>query len=123
MVFDTNTAVNTLAIKPIVNVTANPRTGPSPNKNRKAHETTVVTWVSTMVHHALLKPFSTAATTDLPDRSSSRIRSKMSTFESTAIPMVRIMPAIPGKVSTAWKYETAANKIIVFKIKAKTALT
>ena len=34
-------AVNTLAIKPIVRVMANPRIGPVPNKNRKNAETTV----------------------------------------------------------------------------------
>ena len=32
IILDTNTAVNTLAIKPITNVTANPLTGPEPNK-------------------------------------------------------------------------------------------
>src|SRR5664280_2579097 len=66
MVFDTKTAVKTLAIKPMVNVTANPRTGPSPKRKRKAQDTTVVTCVSTMVHHALRKPLSTAEITLLP---------------------------------------------------------
>ncbi len=40
--FETNTAVNTFAIKPITSVTANPFTGPDPNKNRIAQETIVV---------------------------------------------------------------------------------
>jgi hypothetical protein len=35
----------------------------------------------------------------LPARTSSRMRSKISTFESTPIPMVRMTPAMPGKVS------------------------
>src|SRR5215831_17858689 len=103
IVRETNTAVKTLAAKPIVRVTANPRTGPSPNRNRNAQETIVVTCVSTIVHQAFPKPASTAETTDLPARSSSRMRSKIRTFESTAIPTVRIIPAIPGNVSTAWK--------------------
>src|SRR3954451_7529301 len=123
MVFDTKTAVKTFAIKPIVRVTANPFTGPSPNRNRKQQDTTVVTWVSTIVHQALLNPASTAETTLLPVRNSSRIRSKISTLESTAIPIVRITPAIPGSVSTAWKYEMAASSTTVFKTSARTALT
>ena len=52
MVFETNTAVNTLATKPITSVTAKPLTGPVPNRNRKAHETMVVTWVSMIVRNA-----------------------------------------------------------------------
>src|SRR4029078_7002255 len=49
MVLETKTAVKRLAINPITNVTANPLTGPVPNRNRKAQETTVVTCVSIMV--------------------------------------------------------------------------
>ncbi len=61
IVRETNTAVKTLAAKPIIKVIAKPFTGPSPNKNRKAHDTMVVTWVSTIVHQALPNPASTAA--------------------------------------------------------------
>ena len=61
MNFDTKTAVNTLAIRPITSVTAKPFTGPVPNRNRKAHDTTVVTWVSMIVRKALLNPALTAA--------------------------------------------------------------
>ena len=43
IVFDTKTAVKTLAIRPITSVTAKPFTGPVPNINRNAQETTVVT--------------------------------------------------------------------------------
>ena len=38
-----------------------------------------------------------------PERSSSRMRSKMSTLASTAIPTVRMMPAMPGSVRVASK--------------------
>ena len=48
-------------------------------------------------------PVSTAGTTAFPARNSSRMRSKIRTLLSTAIPMVRIMPAIPGRVRTASK--------------------
>src|ERR1039458_8573424 len=123
MVFDTKTAVKTFAIKPMTNVTAKPRTGPSPKRKRKAQDTTVVTWVSTMVHHALRKPLSTAAITLLPVRNSSGMGSKISALEYTAIPMVRMIPAMPGRVRTAWKYDTAANRMTVLSASASTALT
>ena len=38
-------------------------------------------------------------TAALPARTSSRMRSKISTFESTPMPIVRITPAMPGSVS------------------------
>src|SRR5215475_426150 len=60
--------------------------------------TMVVALASRMAENALEKPASTAARGDLPLRSSSRTRSKMSTLASTAMPRVRMMPAIPGKV-------------------------
>ncbi len=103
IVLDTNTAVNTFAIRPITSVTANPFTGPVPNKNKNAHETTVVTCVSTIVRNALLNPASSAAATPLPARHSSRTRSKISTLLSTAMPIVKMIPAIPGSVSVASK--------------------
>ena len=63
MALETKTAVKTLAIRPITRVTANPFTGPVPNKNRNAQDTTVVTCVSMMVRKAFPKPASTAAIT------------------------------------------------------------
>jgi len=78
--------------KPIhTSVTANPFTGPSPNKKRNAHDTTVVTCVSTMVHQALLKP-------GIPRRRSPPCRpaaprgcARISgRWNPTAIPMVRM---------------------------------
>src|SRR5437870_1675496 len=43
-----NTDVNKLVVSPITRVAANPFTAGVPKKNRKAHETTVVTCVSTI---------------------------------------------------------------------------
>ena len=40
------------------------------------------------------------ATNLMPRRSSSRIRSKTSTLASTAMPTVRIMPAMPGRLGS-----------------------
>ena len=69
-------ALNKLAAKPMLKVTAKPFTGPVPNKNRKKAAMTVVVLVSMIVSRALLNPASTAETGVLPTRSSSRIRSK-----------------------------------------------
>src|SRR5947209_9022508 len=49
---ETNTAVNRLASRPNVSVTANPFTGPVPKINRIKAETMVVTCVSMMVTQA-----------------------------------------------------------------------
>ena len=50
---------------------------------------------------ALLYPFSTALIILDPLLISSLTRSKINTLASTAIPIVKIMPAIPGKVKVA----------------------
>ena len=62
----------------------------------------VVMLASTMAETALPKPSSTAVRGARRASSSSRIRSKMSTFASTAIPIERIRPAIPGSVRVAF---------------------
>ena len=61
----------------------------------------VVTLASMTVESARWKPASSDCTSDLPRATSSRTRSKMMTFESTAMPTVSTMPAMPGKVSVA----------------------
>ena len=58
---DTNTDVNRLVISPITSVAAKPFTAGVPKKNRKAHETTVVTCVSTSVSKAFENPAASAA--------------------------------------------------------------
>ena len=50
---------------------------------------------------ACLKPSSTERRMVLPSSSSSRIRSKISTFASTAMPIDNTIPASPGSVSVA----------------------
>jgi hypothetical protein len=119
---ETNTDVNRLVVRPITRVVANPFTAEVPKKNRKTHETTVVTWVSTKVAKALENPTASAAAEDLPTRNSSRMRSKISTLLSTAIPIVSTAPAIPGKVSTAPKYDSVATSSTPFKSNASVAL-
>ncbi len=58
----------------------------------------VVMLQSNTARKAFLKPALVAAPMVLPAATSSRMRAKMSTLASTAIPSVRIMPAMPGKV-------------------------
>ena len=54
-----------------------------------------------MVIKAREYPVSTAEIGVRPDRTSSRMRSNTSTLASTAMPMVKTMPAMPGNVSVA----------------------
>ena len=62
----------------------------------------VVIFASKIVTNALEKP-SFIANCGFFSLSSSRILEKINTFASTAIPTVRTIPAIPGKVSVAPK--------------------
>ena len=55
-----------------------------------------------------MKPASRAEIGVLPTRSSSRMRSLIRTLASTDIPMVRTMPAIPGKVRVACSSDSEA---------------
>ena len=74
----------------------------------------VVTLASKIAEKARLKPTSIALRRLLPARSSSRIRSKISTLASTAIPIVRMMPAIPGSVSVARTIESIPKSMQMF---------
>src|SRR6266852_3225735 len=75
-----------------------------------AADTSTVTWVSMTVRKARANPESMAARTVFPDRSSSRILSKIRILVSTAMPMVSTTPAIPGRVRVAWKPAMAASR-------------
>ena len=86
---------------PRVRVTAKPRTGPVPNWYRMAATMIVVRLESTMERLARSKPALMALGGVRPRANSSRIRSKMRTFASTAMPMVSTTPAMPGRVRVA----------------------
>ena len=58
----------------------------------------------------------------LPFLSSSRILSKIITFESMHIPTVNISPAIPGNVNVAPNDARTARIKIIFQINAKFAI-
>jgi hypothetical protein len=100
---ETKTAVNMLAVIPMMSVKANPRMGPVPNWKRKMAAMMVVTLASRMVRNAREKPDAIELKTLFPCASSSLMRSKTRTLASTAIPMVRMIPAMPGTVRLAWK--------------------
>ncbi len=97
-----NTAVRNDAAIPIIRVMANPLMAPAPKMARMTPVMIVVRLESKIAEKAFLYPSSSALRKVLPAASSSLIRSLMSTFASTAMASERIIPAIPGRVSTAW---------------------
>ncbi len=98
-----NSAENNEVRIPMINVVAKPRIGPVPKAYRIIPVSNVVTFASMMALFEFLYPSTSAALNPLPRRISSRIRSKISTLASTAIPIVKTIPAIPGSVNTAPK--------------------
>ena len=95
-------AVNMLRTMPRLKVTANPLIGPLPKKNKITAANNVVTFESKIVTKARLNPASIEARRVFPARNSSLNRSKINTLASTAIPMDKMIPAIPGSVSVAF---------------------
>ena len=95
---DTKTAVNRFASKPKRQRyrKAVDRPGTEKKQNRRRNDGRHVSVDNR--HPGVRESLVDGRAGDLPARSSSRMRSKISTFESTPIPMVRITPAIPGKV-------------------------
>ena len=80
-------------------VKAKPLTPAVANRNRIAAVANVTTLASMIAEMPFLYPERIAARGDLPLRASSRTRSKMTTLASDATPMVRMIPAMPGRVS------------------------
>ena len=99
-------------------VTANPFTTPVPMVNRAIAAINVVIFASEIVENALLYPEIILAFGLFPLRSSSLIRSYMSTLASTAIPTVSTIPAIPDKVNVAWNNDKVAVIIKMLTINA-----
>ncbi|MNN41131.1 hypothetical protein D3C81_1552310 [compost metagenome] len=58
----------------------------------------------------------------MPLASSSRIREKISTLASTAIPMVRTIPAIPGRVRVAPSSDISASSMTMLPARAMVAI-
>ena len=88
-------------IIPIDNVTANPLTGPVPRKNKTRDAIKVVTFASRIVPKDFEYPDSTADIGFFSLLISSLILSNIITLASMAMPMVKTIPAIPGRVNVA----------------------
>ena len=116
----TNNAVNMERIIPIARVEANPFTVPEPLQNKTTAAIRVVTLPSIMADRALLKPVLMADLTVFPTPISSLIRVNIMTLASTAIPMDRIIPAIPGSVRVTSKAERRINSRPTYNPKART---
>ena len=108
---------------PIDSVTANPLIAPVPTYIRMIAVISVVTFASNTAENARLYPRSTEVRRFLPPAISSRIRSNTRTFASTAMPMVRMMPAMPGSVSVALNAAIAPSTRTMLSPSAQTAIT
>ena len=115
-------AVNIEVSRPTASVTAKPLIGPEPNWNSRTAAISVVIFASIIVVNAREYPASTADIGVRPFRDSSRIRSNMRTFASTAIPIVSTIPAIPGSVSVACSIESTAAIRTMLRISATSAM-
>ena len=102
-------AVKRLITTPIPNVAANPLTKPVPKEKRAIQLISVVKCPSIIDEKASEKPFSIDLINVFPLLNSSLTRSKIRTFASTAIPILRINPAIPGSVNVTGSREYIAR--------------
>ena len=120
-------AENILAATPMNKVTANPVTTPVPNlvpnQKRMAQVMKVETLLSLIAGQARLKPVSIDAIRVRPDLSSSFMRSKISIFASTAIPIDKMNAANPPSVSVTGHNLSIAKTIIEYITNAKQANT
>ena len=107
------TAVKKETATPMVNVTAKPLIVPVPNIQSTTAAMSVVTLESKTAQNAFENHALREALSDLPRRSSSFILSKITTLASTAIPIERMIPAIPGKVRLALKSERSIKSRMV----------
>jgi hypothetical protein len=95
----TVTALKKLTATPSPSVMAKPRTTSVPRMASTMQAMIVETLLSRIAGNARRKPVSTAGPTLLPWRNSSRVRSKMSTLASTAMPTLSTNPARPARVT------------------------
>ena len=96
---------------------AKPFTGPLPRTMRITAVIITDVFASKIVSKARRKPDSMDMRNVLPSTTSSLNRSKIRIFASTATPILRIIPATPGKVMVAFK---ACGPKIATKINTNT---
>ena len=94
---------------PMQCTTAKPRTGPEPKASSARPAISEVTLESRMVAQARSYPEWMAACGEAPPRSSSRMRSLISTLASIAMPSVSATAAMPGSVRVAWSIDKIAT--------------
>jgi hypothetical protein len=105
----TTSAVNSDTTTPTESVTPKPRTAPEARKNSSPAASRVVTLESAIALKALAKPRSNAIRSLPLAPYSSLARSKTSTLASTAMPIARTNPAIPGSVRVDPSASSSAN--------------
>ena len=117
------TTAKTVVAMPIIRVVAKPRTGPVPKYLRIAAVRKVVTLESMIADRAFSKPSLAAWAGLRPFSASSRMRSKIRMLPSTAMPTVRMIPAMPGSVSVACSATIApisSSRLAISAMQAKT---
>ena len=92
------TAVKIDVATPIRSISAKPFTDDVAAAYRMPAVISVTTLASMIVWNPRRYPVEIAARIDLPARTSSLMRSKMTMLASAATPIVRIVPAMPGRV-------------------------
>ena len=80
-----------------------------------------VTLASMIDEKALPKPSRTATGKATPRERSSRMRSKISTLASTAMPIVSTSPAMPGSVNVASSIAMMPRIVVIVTARATTA--
>ena len=103
MALVTKRAVIKEMIIPIAKVVAKPLTVPEPRIYNTAAAIKVVMLPSKIADRAFSNPALMDFSTEFPAPISSLIRVKIITLASTAIPIDRIIPAIPGRVRVTSK--------------------
>ena len=109
MARDTTTAENIEVRMPRQCTTAKPRTAPGTMRS-DTPTMNVVTFESRIVAQARSYPAAIAAWGVAPPRSSSRMRSLISTLASIAMPRVSAMAAMPGRVRVACSSDSSAMR-------------
>ena len=101
---------------------ANPLTIEVPNQAKIKQVMIDETFESLIDGQALENPFSTAVCRLRPVFSSSLVLSKINILASTAIPIDKINPATPARVSTTLRLSKIARVKIVYIAKASTEI-
>ena len=115
-------ALNIETSTPIARVKAKPLTMLVPQQYRIAQVIIVVILESKILVKALSNPELIAVKSVLPAFSSSFVLSKINMFASTAIPILRMKPAIPARVNVTPNNLNIAKRITPYMQSAMSAI-